>query len=180
MERGSFANMPKDRLPQMVNRMLSGRGTGEIEIGDPRDFTKPFQTSTTVNMPSMVHLPGPGAMTIPVGFRAGSSLHSFPAFANQPERKMPFGCPSSGRQTDVTRVTLPDNLKVKALPKPVKLTSKFGGYESSYEQTGAVVVATRTLTLEYPAPICTAEDYTELRALAQGVGTDLRAQIAYD
>ena len=180
MERGAFANAPKDRLPQMVNRMLNGRGTGNIEIGDPRDFAKPFRTSTTVNMPASVQLPGPGAMAIPAGVRTGGSIQSFPGFANQPERKMPFTCPASGRLTEVTRVQLPENMKVKALPKSVKLTSKFGGYESSYEQTGAVVVATRTLTLEYSAPTCSADDYAELRTLAQGVGTDLRAQIAYD
>ena len=180
MERAAFASMPKDRLPQLVNRALSGRGTGEIEIGDPRDFTKPFQSSTTVTLPASVQLPGPGAMAIPAGVRVGSSIQSFTGFANQPERKLPFACPASGRHSEVTRVELPDNLKVKALPKSVKLASRFGGYESTYEQTGAVVVATRTLTLEYPNPTCTPDDYTELRTLAQGVGTDVRAQIAYE
>jgi len=180
MERGAFANMPKDRLPQLVNRGLNGRGTGEIEIGDPRDFSKPFQSSTTVNLPANVQLPGPGAVAIPAGMRVGASIQSFTSVANQTERKMPFACPAGGRMKEVTRVQLPDNMKVRALPKSVKLISKFGAYESTYEQTGATVVATRTLTLEYPAPTCTPEDYTELRALAQGVGTDLRAQIAYD
>jgi len=180
MERGAFANMPKDRLPQLINRGLNGRGTGEIEIGDPRDFSKPFQSSTTVKLPASVQLPGPGGMAIPAGVRVGASIQQFTSVANQSERKTPFSCPAGGRQKEVTRVQLPDNLKVKALPKAVKLTSKFGTYESSYEQTGTVVVATRTLTLEYPAPTCAPEDYTDLRTLAQGIGADLRSQIAYE
>ncbi|HEV7608091.1 MAG TPA: DUF3857 domain-containing protein [Steroidobacteraceae bacterium] len=180
MERATFASMPKDQLTQVVNRMLEGRGTGKVEIGDPRDFSKPFNASTTVSLPANVQLPGPGAMSIPAVVRVGNSIRSFTAFANQPDRKVSFTCPASGRQTEVTRVQLPDNLKVKALPKSVKLTGKFGVYESDYEQTGAVVVATRALTLEYPRPTCTPDDYIELRTLAQAVGQDLRAQIAYE
>jgi transglutaminase-like putative cysteine protease len=178
-DRAIFANTPADRLPQLANRMVGGRGTGSIDAGDARDFSKPFGYTFAMNLPANVQLPGPGAMAIPGGGRVGNSITAFASGGVALEREHPFGCPSPGKQTEITHIKLPAALKVAALPKPLKLATPFGSYDASYEQSGDTIVATRVLSLDYGKPTCTPAEYQQIRSFAQAVGQDLRAQIAY-
>jgi transglutaminase-like putative cysteine protease len=178
-DRAMFTNTPADRLPQLADRLVAGRGKGSFEVGDPRDFSKPLSYAFAVTYPANVQLPGPGAMAVPSGGRVGNSISAFASGGAAQERTTPFNCPSPGKHTEVTRTKLPGGMKVTAIPKPVKLTAPFGAYEASYEQAGDTIVATRTLALDYRKPTCTPEEYTALRSFAQAVGQDLRGQIVY-
>jgi transglutaminase-like putative cysteine protease len=178
-DRAMFTNTPADRLPQIADRIVAGRGTGKFEVGDARDFSKPLGYTFSMNMPANVQLPGPGAMMVPNGGRVGNSIAGFAGGGSAQERVYDFACPSPGKQTEITSIKLPANLKVTALPKPAKLSTPFGAYEAAYEQTGDTIVATRTLVLDYGKPTCTPTEYKALRSFAQAVGQDLRAQIVY-
>ena len=66
------------------------------------------------------------------------------------------------------------------VPEGVNREMKYGRYESKYVREGDVIVATRTLTLEYPGAVCAPEDYAELHELAATIREDLRAQVVFD
>ena len=180
-ERQAVSAIPQDQLPQFVNRMLGTRGTGTMQASDPRDLARPFTYSATVDMPKYVKLPGPGATAQPSGIgRFGGTMMQFLQIMSNPTRTQPMACPGAGRRTEIAQFRLPPGLKVTSVPESVKQAVKFGAYESKYERNGEVIVSTRTLTLEYPGAVCSAEDYAQLRDLATAMRQDVRAQIVYE
>ena len=180
-DRQAIKSIPQDQLPEFVNRMLGAHGTGTLESGDPRDFTRPFTYSVKLALPQFIKLPGPGAFPQPSGFaRLGGKLSQFTEMMSRPDRTQPMVCPAAGRRTELAQMRLPPGLKVISIPEAVKKTVKYGGYESKYERNGNVIISTRTLTLEYPGPVCGPEEYPELRDLATAMRQDARAQIVYE
>ncbi len=180
-DRQIFAAIPTDQRQQFANRALAGRGTAKIEAGDPRDFGKPFTYVTKVEMPQLVNLPGPGANHIPMGSgRFSGSIGSFVTMMSEPMRTLPMLCPAAGRRSEVAHVKLAPGMKTTHLPEGVKLTTKYGSYESKYEQVDDTLVASSTLTLEYPDAVCAPEDYADLRDFATAIGKDIRQQYLYD
>ncbi len=173
--------IPKDQLPRLAERMLGGAGTQTIAVGDPLDFSKPFSYGSTVKLPTYLKIPGPGAISLPAGLsRMNGTMAQFVAFAALQKREVPFGCPTPGRRTEVVKLKIPANLKITALPKDVKVANKFGSYESSHAHEGDTLTTTRTLTLEYPGPVCTVEDYADLKTMSTQIAQDLRSPITYE
>ncbi len=180
-ERQIFTSIPREQLEQASNRALGGRGTVKFEVGDPRDFGKPFSYVSKIELPQYVKLPGPGANHIPMGIgRFSGAMSQFVSTMSEPARTLPMVCPAAGRRTEVAHLKLAPGMKITQLPQGVKLTSKYGSYESKYEQVDDTLVATSTLTLEYPDAVCAAEDYAGLRDFASAIGKDAREEFLYN
>lgn len=180
-ERQAMKSIPKDELPRLAERMLGGAGTQTIEMGDPLDFAKPFAYGSTLQLPTYLKVPGPGAITMPSGLaRFNTAIPQFIQLTSLQSRESPFGCPTPGKSTDVSTIKLPKNLKVTAIPKDVSVRNKFGSYEAKYAQDGDTISRTRTLVLEYPGAVCSVEDYAQLRAMSQQIAQDLRSPVTYE
>ena len=180
-DRQVIKSIPQDQLDQVVNRRLGVRGTGKLDSGNPLDLTKSFTYGSSIEMPKYIKLPGPGAMPQPSGVgRFNGTMAQFVQAMSQPTRAMNMVCPAPGKRAEYARFKLPTGLKVTSLPRAVKQDSRFGGYVSTYEQQGDVIVSTRTLTLDYPGPICSPDDYKELRDLASAMRQDSMSPILYE
>jgi transglutaminase-like putative cysteine protease len=181
VSRQLFSSLPPGVETQLASRVLTmtgQNGTGNYKHSVIRDLAAPFGYSTQFQLPGYVQLPGPGATAIPQGLSSFSNIATaFEQFGPlQRELPMPF---LSRHITEVLTVTFPEQVKIANLPKPAKITSPFGFYESSYSIEGQRVRITRNLEIRMTGPLLQPADYPALRAMGQSVMRDLRSQIVY-
>jgi transglutaminase-like putative cysteine protease len=179
--RMGMTSFPSGMEPQVASQLLalSGQqGSGNLRFHAADDLSKPFKYLTYFTLPDVVQLPGPGAMTVPVGLPGLVHLASvFRPFALT-ERRWPLMF-SGGRITEHITLKLPDGMQIQKLPAPTQFTNAFANYASSMSQQGQVIEIRRQLDLRLPAPTVSGDDYQLLRQTAVQVVRDLRAQLMY-
>lgn len=181
VSRQIFASVPAGTTSTLASQMLSagGRsGQGDFTHGDPLDFAKPFAYQTSFEQPGYVQLPGPGAMQVPRGLSGFVNITS--TFTAMSVESRDFAMPLAGRQvTETTIITLPKQVKLANLPKPVSIDSPLGSYRSSYKANGRVLTVTRTLRLTPTGMTIAPEQYPAFRKLGLAVLRDINAQLVY-
>ena len=176
--RGSqFATLNHEQA-NTVNRML-GRyqesGTGEIKSSQPLDLDSPWQVSSVFQLDAVVNLPGPSAMTLPVGVTPGrikGMAHYKPPVA----RRFPSAC-GSGKHSESISLQLPAHVKVERMPSNVNFRLGPLAYTASYALEGSLIKVHREFVSHRTRPTCNERDDKDWAALREALRHDLRAQI---
>ena len=166
---------------QVVGQVLamSGQnGSGSFTRGEVRDLVRDHVYTTDFKLPGYAQLPGPGAMTVPMGFGSVTGIAATFELLGPEQRQLPM--PLVGRRVEET-VTLqwPAGLKPNALPKGTQLSWAHGRYESKVSLSGTSLTINRVLELDLPGPLLQPQDYPAFRNFGQQVMRDLRAQLVY-
>jgi hypothetical protein len=153
-------------------------GEGTFSTSNVYDLDKPFTTESEYVLDAMTNVPGPGAMTIPVGVAPGelaSIVNSRP-----PESfKFPYRC-STRIVTEQYEIAFPDNVKVSRIPQNSRYQTDEIQYESSYRLEGNKVMASRSLTIQRPNAVCQPEELQAWRKFYPVLAKDVRGQIFYE
>ncbi|MFM0737187.1 DUF3857 domain-containing protein [Paraburkholderia xenovorans] len=179
--RSAAASLPPGGEKEIAERVLATTGqsgSGSFSHNDARDLTQPFALSTQFELPAYAAVPGPGAMRVPRGLAALFDIAGACDAFGPEERKLPLIF--SGRSmSETVELTLPDGVKVASVPEPLKLTSPFGTYTSSYSRTGQQITVTRSLEITTRGPVVEPADYPALRAMVLAIRRDLNTPLMY-
>jgi hypothetical protein len=181
ISRQIFSSLPPGVEPQVAGRLLTltgQNGTGNFTHSEARNLATPFTYATQFQLPNYVQLPGPGAMAVPQGLSSFSNIATTFELFGPEKRELPM--PFVARHvTETVTIHLPEGVKVARLPKPARVTSPVGVYESSYSTEGQAIIVKRSLDIRMAGPLLQPSDYAAFRAMGQSVMRDLRTQLIY-
>ncbi|MFT3791648.1 MAG: DUF3858 domain-containing protein [Rudaea sp.] len=182
LDRTILASIPEGQEAVIASRVLASTGqagSGKFDVGEPRKLSQPYTYSTNFTLPDLVHLPGPGAFTVPTGIHSMGAIAGIGLVTTLPERNFAMaGCADTSHREDYT-LELPKGIRVTTVPKNASVKRPIGSYNSSYRLEGQTLHVTREMTTTTGTPTCSPAQYGELRAFALEIGKDLRAQILY-
>jgi len=153
-------------------------GEGKITTSYVYDLDKPFTTNTEFTLDAIANVPGPGAMTVPVGLAPGEL--AMIANDRPPEKlTVPYTCTTKSI-SEAYQVRFPSNTKVTRIPQ--NTTYKKGGieYEATYEELKNNVFVTRKLAIQRPGAVCQPEELQKWKDFYQVFIKDMRGQIFYE
>jgi hypothetical protein len=180
-QREFLSSIPNAQLPQAVGMMLARVGeigNGSLKFEDPRDLSTSSGYEAQYEVNYFAPMPGPGALATNPGYGSLIDIETMALSHSAATRVLPFPC-IGGQHEEITELTLPDTLRITALPHPTKFTFTFGSYDSSYEQVGRTITIKRTLRTRYPSMPCWAKDYANIKQLINTIEQDLHTQILY-
>jgi transglutaminase-like putative cysteine protease len=166
---------------KMVKTQLSKfrqTGEGQIKTSYVYDLNEPFTTDSEFTLDAIANVPGPGAMTIPVGLAPGELATI--ASERPPEKfTRPYVCATKWIN-EVYQINFPSNTKVARIPADV--TYQKGGieYRAVYQQEKNAVFAIRSLEVQRPGAVCKPEELQKWREFYQVFIKDMRSQIFYE
>ena len=176
--RGSqFATLNRDQATT-VNRMLDRyqeSGTGEIKSTHPLELDSPWEVSSVFQLDTLVNLPGPSAMTLPVGVTPGR-IKSIANYKPPVARRFPSAC-GSGRHSESISLRLPSTVQVERIPSNVNFRRGPLTYTASYALEGSLLKVRREFISHRATPTCDARDDQDWTALRDVLRRDMRAQI---
>ena len=176
--RGSqFATLNREPV-NTVNRMLDRyqeSGTGEIKSSPPLDLDSPWQVSSVFQLDAVVNLPGPSAMTLPVGVTPGR-IKGMAHYKPPAARRFPSAC-GSGKHSESISLQLPAHVQVERIPSNVNFRLGPLTYTASYALEGSLIKVHREFVSHRTRPTCDERDDKDWAALREALRHDLRAQI---
>ena len=165
----------------VVNRFLARfaeSGTGRIESGDPTDLDSPWQVTASFVLDPLVNVPGPAAMTIPIGVASGN-IRSRMAIKPPPNRQFPGMCASMQHSEQIELAFTPE-MQVTRIPPDVSFSRGPLSYQSSYRFKDQVLQVKRNYTVRRTASVCNEKDDQDWLALSEWLQRDLRAQVFFE
>lgn len=166
---------------RMVSKQLAKfrqTGEGSIKISEVYDLDKPFVTDTEFTLDAVANVPGPGAMTIPVGLAPGE-LASI-ANSRPPEKfTVPYSC-ATRSVTEEYQIQFPKNVKVSRIPQNTSYKKNNIEYTASYLEKDNQVTITRNLEVQRPGAVCQPAELQRWKDFYQVFIKDLRSQIFYE
>ena len=165
---------PQDTVRDILGR-FGETGTGRIESGDPLDLGSAWEVRASFQLDPVVNVPGPSAMTIPVGVAPG--LVRGMATSSQPtQRRFDRYCLSWQHRVQI-ELRLPPQVQITRIPAGTRFQRGPLRYSATYRRTGQVVSITRELAADRPSHTCNASDDADWAALLRVLQRDLRGQI---
>jgi transglutaminase-like putative cysteine protease len=165
---------------RMVSKQLARfrqTGEGSIKTSEVYELDKPFTTDTEFTLDAVANVPGPGAMTIPVGLAPGE-LASI-AISRPPEKfTVPYSC-STRSVTEQYQITFPKNVKVSRIPQNITYKKNNIEYTASYLEKDNQVTINRNLEVQRPGAVCKPEELQKWKDFYQVFIKDMRGQIFY-
>lgn len=176
--RTAQANYKDKDQETVINSLLSRyleSGRGDMQVPDPKDLEVPWVISASFELDPMVNLPGPSALTIPVGIAPGNIkwISMVPANLN---KKFPDGCLTS-RYIEHVTLEVPQDIAIQAMPKDLTFQRGSMRYQAEYRRTGNTLNVRRELLLQREQRFCNAADEKNWQALTDAMKRDLRAQV---
>ena len=176
--RVSRANQRDREQAALIDKMLSRfheTGSGEVEAPDPADLSVPWVLHSTFTLDPLVNVPGPSAMTIPVGVAPGDirDMLTDKPLAN---RRFQAACAAS-HLLEETEITFPKAVRVQRVPPATKYETPALKYSAVYRLAGNKVVVRREITTNRERVTCDARDDAAWRAFLPVLQRDLRGQI---
>lgn len=162
------------------NQLASFRqtGSGSINTSEVYDLNKPFTTNSKFTLDTIANVPGPGAMTVPVGLAPGE-LASIAN--NRPPEKFifPYSCATRSIMEEY-QIQFPKNVKVGKIPQDINY--KKGGieYKAAYLEKDNQVIVTRSLEVQRPGAVCKPEELQKWQDFYKVLIKDMRSQIFYE
>ena len=165
----------------VVNRFLARfaeSGTGNIESSDPTDLDTPWQVKASFVLDPLVNVPGPAAMTVPIGLAPGN-IRSRMALKPLPNRQFPGVCTSVQVSEQIELAFTPE-MQVTRIPPDVSFSRGPLSYQSSYRFKDQVLQVKRNYTVRRTASVCNEKDDQDWLALSEWLQRDLRAQVFFE
>jgi hypothetical protein len=166
----------EERINSMLRR-FGESGTGQITGPDPLKHGEPWVLQGEFDLESVVNLPGPAALRIPVGLTR-ADLHGYANWRPLRERRNPFEC-SAGRWRDEVELELPDNARVAFMPRGVSAVNGAYRYQSDWQLDGRRVKVTRELVIRRDRGYCLPQDERDFAPVRDVLRRDLLAQIVF-
>lgn len=164
----------------LIDKMLARfheTGTGDVEAPDPTDLSVPWILQSTFALDTMVNIPGPYAMTVPVGLAPGD-IRDMLTDKPRINRRFPAVCAAS-HLLEETEITFPNSVRVDRVPSATRYSSKAIQYSATYRLSGRTVYVRREMTANRERLTCDARDDDAWRAFLPVLQRDLRAQISF-
>jgi transglutaminase-like putative cysteine protease len=174
-----FSYQGRDQA-EWVNQTLSRfseSGSGENQPNRPLDLDTPWVLEAVFELDALVNLPGPSAMTIPVGLAPGR-IKSGAKKQTPLARRFPYEC-SALRHTELTTLELPGNAQVERIPSNVQFQSGPLSYAASYLLEGSVLKISRDYTARHTKSVCNSQDDVHWSAMREVLQRDLRGQVFF-
>ena len=179
--RSTFYGFRQGYDEKMVKNYLAAyrqTGKGSFDPNNSRDLKGSFKLQTVFTLDPMLNLPGPGAMSVPIGL-SPAYIENLP-FNPPPEKyHFPYMCTSES-VFEKSEIHFPKNIKVIRVPKDTEYTEKGVLYVSTYELKDQVVKVSRILKLNRPSVVCQPEENARAKRIHKVLRKDLLAQIFYE
>ena len=167
-----------DKLVKNQLAKFRQTGEGKITTSYVYDLDKPFTTNTEFTLDALANVPGPGAITVPVGLAPGE-LASI-ASDRPPEKfTVPYTC-STRTVAEGYQIRFPDNTKVTRIPPNVSYKKAGIEYEATYNEVKNNIFVKRKLAIQRPGAVCQPEELQNWKDFYQVFIKDMRGQIFYE
>jgi transglutaminase-like putative cysteine protease len=150
-------------------------GTGRIHPADAGDLNKPWVLRSEFVLDPVVNLPGPSAMTLPVGLSDGA-IRRMRTLRADPQRRFEYGCSAMTYLEEIT-LEFPSDVKVTRIPLGVKVQHGALRYQATYWLEGQTLHVRRELAVQPSKAACDSRDEVSWEAVLPVLRTDLRAQV---
>ena len=174
---GYQSQEPVDTVNRFLARFAES-GTGSIDAGDPTDLDTPWQVAASFVLDPLVNVPGPAAMTIPIGLASGN-IRSRMSIKPLLNRQFPGVCTSMQHSEQIELAFMPE-MQVTRIPPDVSFSRGPLSYQSSYRFKDQVLQVKRNYTVRRNGPVCNEKDDQDWLALSEWLQRDLRAQVFFE
>ena len=174
-----FGNVNRDQ-ETVVTRLLSRfqeSGTGRVLKTEPMDLDRPWKVEAEFTLDPLVNIPGPSAMTIPVGVAPGR-IKALAGGKAPKVRRYPTGCGSSRHVENIEIAFLP-TMKIDRIPQDVKFALGPLRYTSSYTLNGNTLHVRREFVGNRKTVICSDKDDRDWERFSVELKRDLRQQVFF-
>ena len=172
-----FGYINRDPI-QVTNELLDRfgeTGTGQVTSSRPLDLNEALRVKAVFELDPQVNLPGPSAMTVPVGLAPGI-IKGLTSYKSPQERRYPASC-TSGRQSESIEMSFPRSVRIERIPSGVSFKRGDIQYSSHYALEGRVLKIKRELTSSRNGTLCPADDDAVWAAFVAVLQRDMRAQV---
>ena len=167
-----------DKLVKTQLAKFRQTGEGKIATSYVYDLNKPFTTDTEFTLDAVANVPGPGAMTVPIGLAPGELAAI--ASDRPPEKfTVPYVC-STRMVGESYQIRFPDNTKVTRIPPNVSYKKAGIEYEATYREVKNNVFVVRKLAIQRPGAVCEPGELQNWKDFYQVFIKDMRGQIFYE
>ena len=153
-------------------------GDGSLKTSMVYDLNEPFTTDSEFTLDAVANIPGPGAMTIPVGLAPGELV----LIANErpPEKfTVPYTC-ATRSVSESYKIEFPSNVKLTRIPNDVTYNKDGIEYKATYRQSKNNFSVVRDLSIQRPGAVCEPEELQRWKNFYQVFIKDMRGQIFYE
>jgi transglutaminase-like putative cysteine protease len=172
-----YENRDQEEIINSLLERFQERGEGSFKAPNPKNLDIPWQVVSKFELKPVVNVPGPSAMTVPVGIAPGY-LREISSSTVPKARKFPASC-RSVRYTEYTELEFPRQLKVQRVPKSVNFKSGALHYQAFYSLQGRTLTIKRQYISNRPSSICDASDDKNWNAISEVMQHDMRNQIFF-
>jgi transglutaminase-like putative cysteine protease len=174
-----FGNVNRDQ-ETVVTRLLSRfqeSGTGRVLKTEPMDLDRPWKVEAEFTLDPLVNIPGPSAMTIPVGVAPGR-IKALAGGKAPKVRRYPTGCGSSRHVENIEIAFLP-TMKIDRIPQDVKFALGPLRYTSTYTLNGNTLNVRREFVGNRKTVVCSDKDDRDWERFSGELKRDLRQQVFF-
>jgi transglutaminase-like putative cysteine protease len=172
-----YENRDQEEIINSLLERFQERGEGSFKAGNPKDLDIPWQVVSEFELKPVVNVPGPSAMTVPVGIAPGY-LREISSSTVPKSRRFPASC-RSVRYVENTELEFPRQLHVQRVPKGVNFKSGPLQYQATYFLQGKTLTIKRQYTSNRPSSSCDASDDKNWDAISEVMQHDMRNQIFF-
>jgi transglutaminase-like putative cysteine protease len=157
---------------------LGYKGSGGYDEVDGSGPAETFAMSMHYHIDGFLDTTNPYGFTLTALFPGPNAISQLAGFATVDSYAHDFLCHGDTRSEELA-ITLPDNVKLLAVPKDAHAQTALVRFDVSYAQDGNTIRVKRTVTDTTPGPICKPEIVTQYAQIAAAVKKDARTQAVY-
>ena len=153
-------------------------GSGSYKLSHVSDLDKPFELGTTFALDPIANVPGPAAISAPMGL-APREFEQI-AFSKSIEKPTkPVVCRSRTIE-DVQTIEFPSNVKLGLIPSGIEHREGDINYISSYIKKENQVEIKRKVVIQHPSMVCGPNEIRAWNKFVSVLQKDLRSQVFYE
>lgn len=153
-------------------------GTGAYKPSIASDLDKPFELETSFTLDPIANMPGPAAISAPMGLAPREFEQiAFSKAIDKPTK--PVVCRSRTIE-DSQSIEFPSNVKVGYIPTGIDYNEGDIKYSSSYIKKGNQIEIRRKVVIQHPSMVCGPAQIRAWNKFVSVLQKDLRAQIFYE
>ena len=177
LEQAGDRDRPQQEIVDELLARFQETGSGEIESPDPADFDARWIVKTRFTLDPVANVPGPSAMTVPVGLAPGR-IRDLMTEKPKLDRRYPSTCTSTS-STEETVIEYPANVTLERIPPDVEYAAAGIKYFAHYTRKGRTVTVHRMFSISHAKPTCDVRDDRVWQAFLPVLQRDLRGQIFF-
>lgn len=177
LEQAGDRDREQDTVVDELLARFQETGEGEIESPDPTDFDAKWVVKAHFTLDPVANVPGPSAMTVPVGVAPGR-IRDLMTEKPKLDRRFPSTCTSTS-SVEETEIRFPKTVTVQRVPPDVDYAAATIKYSARYARTGNTVTVHRMFSMTHDKPTCDVSDDRVWQAFLPVLQRDLRGQVFF-